>query len=44
MQNEEVDDPLLVLEPWHVGVEVHPVDALQLEGHMLVQDLGNTAW
>ena len=40
---DEPDQPGLVLQPGHVGVEIHPVDALHLEQHMLIEDIGDAA-
>ena len=33
------DQPRRVLQPRHVDVQIHPVDALDLEHHMLGQDI-----
>jgi len=33
------NQPCHVLELGHVEVQVHPIDALQLQGHMLREDL-----
>src|SRR6266851_10016372 len=41
MLAEEPDNPLFVLQPRHIDVEVHPVDPLNCELHMAVDDLGN---
>jgi hypothetical protein len=43
VEPEERDDPERVHELGHVGVEVHSVDTLDLQGDMLLQDLGHTA-
>jgi len=32
-----------VLQPRHIHVQVHPVDALHLEGHVLGDDFGHAA-
>ena len=37
------DQTSRVLQPWDVDVAAHPVDALDLENHMIVQDIANTA-
>jgi hypothetical protein len=37
------DQTSRVLQPGDVDVAVHPVDALDLENHMIVQDIANTA-
>jgi hypothetical protein len=44
MAAEEGGDPALVLQPRHVHVEVHPVDALDFQGDVLAQDLGDAPW
>jgi hypothetical protein len=31
-----------ILQPGDIDVAVHPVDALDLENHVIVQDIGNT--
>ncbi len=36
-------NPGRVLQPWDIDVEVHPVDALDLEAHMLSNDIGHGA-
>jgi hypothetical protein len=41
--NEEGGHPAAVLQPRVVGVEVHPVDALDLEEHMIAGDFGHSA-
>jgi hypothetical protein len=40
----EVGDPLVGLEPRDVEVEVHPVDALDLEGDVILEDIGDGSW
>ena len=40
---EEPDHPELVLKPRLVDVEVHPVDALHLEAHMVFENIGHSA-
>ena len=40
---EEADHAKLVLEPGLVEVEVHTVDAFDLEGHVLAENLGDAA-
>jgi hypothetical protein len=37
------DQPRRVLQPGHVDVQVHPVDALHLEDHVLGDDIGHRA-
>jgi hypothetical protein len=44
MEAPEVGDGLVGLEPGDVEVEVHPVDALEFEGDVFVEDLGDGAW
>src|SRR5579871_2154041 len=44
MGAEEGSDLTFALEPGLVDVEVHAVDALDLQGNMLAQDFGNGAW
>src|ERR1700741_4347709 len=39
---EEPDNPQFVLQAGHVDVEVHPVDSLNGEPHMTVDDFGHT--
>jgi hypothetical protein len=41
---KEVHDPGLALELRDVDVAVHPVDALQLSGDVLGDDVGNGSW
>ena len=41
---EEGGDPALVLQPRHVGVQVHPVDALDFQRDVLPQNLGDGPW
>src|SRR5205823_10388337 len=38
MLAQEANHAQFVLEPGDVGVEIHPVDALHFQGHMLLQD------
>ena len=38
---EEADHAALILQAGHVQVEGHPVDALDLQGDMLGEDLGH---
>ena len=40
MMAQEADDAPFVLEVGNGGVEIHPVDTLHFEGHVLTQDLG----
>src|ERR1035437_6322033 len=37
------DQTSRVLQPWDVDVAVHPVDAVDLENDVIIQDIGNTA-
>ena len=32
------------LQPWDDGIQIHPVDAFDLQNHMLVQHVGNRLW
>jgi hypothetical protein len=41
MVPEEAHYPKLGLQPWHIDVEVHPVDALDRKLHMILEDIGN---
>ncbi len=43
VMNAEVGYPFGTLENRHVQAQVQPVDRLQLEGHVLTQNLGNAA-
>ena len=40
----EVGDALLGLEAGDVEVEVHPVDAFELEGDVFAEDFGDGLW
>src|SRR3982751_1210537 len=44
MAPEELHDSGFALQRRHVHIEVHPVDALQFERHVLVQDFGYALW
>jgi len=41
---EEPDHPALRLELGDVHVEVHPVDALHFQGHVVAEDLRHGSW
>jgi len=41
--DEEPSRPTAVGQPGHPDVEVHPIDALHLEGHMISKDISNAA-
>ena len=41
MLPEEPHDPLLVLQPRHIDVEVHPVDPFDRKLHMMAEDIGH---
>ena len=41
---KEVDHAAFRLQPGDVEVEVHPVDALQLPGDVVGDDVGNGPW
>src|SRR5579863_6960875 len=43
MAAKELDHPALVLQPRHVQVQIHPVDALDLERHVTGQDISGAA-
>jgi len=43
MDLKEPDHPELVLEARLVEVQIHPVDALHLERHVVGQDIGHGA-
>ncbi len=43
MALEEADHPQLVLQTGLIEVQVHPVDALDLQGHMIRKNVGNGA-
>jgi hypothetical protein len=40
----EVGRAALGLQPGPVDVEVHPVDAFDLDGHMFADDIGDGPW
>jgi hypothetical protein len=44
MGAEEGSDLTFALEPGLVNVEVHAVDALDFQGHVLANDFGDSAW
>jgi hypothetical protein len=44
MKTKELRHATFALQHRHVDVEVHPVDALQLEGHMILENVGNALW
>ena len=44
MTAEELRHPVLTLQGRNVHVEVHPVDALQLERDVLIEDFGYALW
>jgi hypothetical protein len=37
------DQPTRILQARHIDVEIHPVDALDLEQHVISEDIGDTA-
>ena len=43
MAPEVPHDARLVLEFWHVEVQIHPVDGLDFQGHVVAQHIGHTA-
>jgi hypothetical protein len=44
VEAEKLSHPLLGLQAGHVDIEVHAVDALQLKGDVIFEDLGDGAW
>jgi hypothetical protein len=42
MLTEELNNLILVLQPRHIDIEVHPVDALDRNLDMIAYDLGDT--
>ena len=44
MEAEEGSDPAIGLQPGLIDVEVHAVDAFDLESHMILEDLGGGPW
>ena len=44
MAAEEFHDSALTLQGRNVHVEVHPVDALQFERDVMIEDLGYALW
>ena len=41
---EESSHATVSLQPGLVDVEVHPVDAFDFQGHVLLEDFGNGTW
>jgi hypothetical protein len=41
---EDLRNSALALQHWHVDIEIHPIDALQLEGHVTIEDIGDVLW
>jgi len=41
--DEEAGHPTAVGQPGNPDVEIHPVDALHLEAHMIVKDIADAA-
>src|SRR5580658_62827 len=41
---EKLGDSAFALQHRHVDIEIHPVDALQLESHMVIEDIGDALW
>jgi hypothetical protein len=39
--DEEAGHPAAVRQPRHPDVEIHPVDALHLDSHMIIEDVGD---
>jgi hypothetical protein len=44
MTSEKLCHAALALQHRHIDIEIHPVDALQLQGHMAIQDIGDAVW
>lgn len=44
MKPKEVRHASIILQPRLIDVEIHPVDALHLQRHMLVEDIGRRSW
>ena len=44
MEAEESSHTTVSLQPGLVDVEVHPVDAFDFQGHVLLEDFGNGTW
>lgn len=43
MATEERHHPVHVLQPGLIDVQEHPIDALNLKRHMLIEDISNAA-
>jgi hypothetical protein len=41
---KETVDAMLVLQARHIDIQVHPVDSLDRQPHMTLDDLGNAMW
>ncbi|MCA1672208.1 MAG: hypothetical protein LC799_08410 [Actinobacteria bacterium] len=41
--DEKTRDTATVSQPRHPHIEIHPVDGLHLEHHMLIEDIGDAA-
>ena len=44
MEAEESGDTAVGLEPGLIDVEVHAVDAFDLQSHVLAEDIGDGTW
>lgn len=40
MSAKELHNPLLGLQPRHIDIEVHPVDAFNRKHHVIIEDGG----
>jgi hypothetical protein len=43
MKPKEAHNAPVILQPQLIHVEVHPVEALQLKGHMLIEGIGHSS-
>src|SRR3954467_10868373 len=44
MAAKELHHPALTLQRWNVHVQIHPINALQLERDVLLEDFGYALW
>ena len=44
VETKEFRDSTFTLQHRHVDIEVHAIDAIQLESHMMIEDVGNALW
>jgi hypothetical protein len=38
---KEMYNPVLALQPWHIDIEIHAVDAFNRKRHMIIDDVGD---